>query len=141
MTGLPARSRIHCLASSHVELSLRRPAFPRLLMSWSGLATSFSVKTHDGSLLSGVMVSVSGSQRICWGGVAVARAIRPRRVTVSATSANGQGEEGRTRASSYCDCPSVRLYVGERDGASIPPDKSVSTTSSLTWATFTAGCW
>ena len=63
--GFPARSAIHARASSHDLLSASRPAFPRRLMSWSGFATSFEVKTQDGSCVSGVIAPVSASQEIC----------------------------------------------------------------------------
>jgi len=88
-TCLPARSRIHCLPSSqpllrslqtrvkprvsdvagssplskdqHGEVAHRSPALPRRLMSWSGLTTSLSVKTQDGSAESGVIWPVAAS--------------------------------------------------------------------------------
>lgn len=66
-TGLPARAVIHSLTSSQPLLRQRRPAFPRRLISWSGLATSFSVKTQSGrpapGAMGGVRVLVAASLR------------------------------------------------------------------------------
>ena len=63
-TGFPARSAIHCFASGHVLFNASRPAFPRLLISWSGFATSFALLTHWGIWLSGVIVFVFSSHEI-----------------------------------------------------------------------------
>jgi hypothetical protein len=65
VTGLPARSSIHAEVVCQSLLRLRRPAFPRRLISWSGLPTSLEVKTHSGrpspGLIGGVRVFVAGS--------------------------------------------------------------------------------
>lgn len=53
--GLPARCSIQGPVSSQPLLRQRRPAFPRRLMSWSGLPTSFELKTHSGRPAPGLM--------------------------------------------------------------------------------------
>lgn len=39
--SFPIRWEIHCLAPAKSVLTLMSPSFPRRLISWSGLATSF----------------------------------------------------------------------------------------------------
>lgn len=67
VTGLPARSSIQAPVGSQVLLRQRRPAFPRRLISWSGLPTSLEVKTQSGRPAPGWMGGerdlVSGSLR------------------------------------------------------------------------------
>lgn len=99
-TGLPARAVIHSLTSSQPLLRQRRPAFPRRLISWSGLATSFSEKTQSGRPAPGEM-----------GGV---------RVLVAASlTTRGRDTDGQSRGLRFG--PSEKKEEGAGSAVGTPP--------------------